>query len=495
MASVSDGIGLGIDFGTTNSTVCLFDGERFRTIALEGERTTMPTLLYVDREYRPSYGEAARERFIRDNEGRRIRLESYEVGTIEITLGDNAFESFDHTGFNPAPTSYDATVSGVTDRNLPGFLFAGTKRMLGQSIVDSVQIFGRQFRLEAVVSSIVQHLLRQVGAGRRSICVGRPVNYECADGESRDGCNDLALERMRRALGYAGLTEYAFFLEPIAPVLAWMHEASPPAGTPAVPEPERGNDADPGPVETLLVLDFGGGTLDLSLIARRGRHLAVHGNDGYALGGDIITERLIRDHLLPLLGLDPATLDELRRAHHDLDDLVPHVLNWRTTYLLNQPAYLGKLAAAIAAVPAHAQALNRARLLIVRNYSYQLFHAVDTAKQQLTDHPTARIRLPAVRIDLELTRDHLERSLEPYLATVVDAIRGFCGGVDAIDRVLLTGGTSLIPAIRARIGSIFPDRVVGIDPFMSIVKGFALAAWLGGHGRLSETGGRLEIDL
>jgi hypothetical chaperone protein len=478
--------GLGIDFGTTNSTVCVYDGHRFRTGLVEDGRSTLPSLLYVDREFIPYYGEAARAKFLSDNEGRKIRLESYEVGTIEITLGDNAFESFDSTGFAQGPTSYDATVSGVTDQNLPGFLFAGTKRLLGQSVVESVQVFNRRFRWEAVVSSIMGHLLRAASGSLShdqysAVCVGRPVNYECGDRDPQEECNDLAISRMERALGHAGITDYRFFLEPIAPVLSWIHET------------RRTTDG------TVLVLDFGGGTLDYSIVKQHGSHLSVLGNDGYALGGDIITEQLIRDLFFPLLGLDHETISRLHEHHFDLDDLVPHIINWRTTYMLNQPAYLSKLTGAIAALPGRAHALNRARRLIVSNYSYQLFYSVDMAKQQLTETETARVRLAPVDIDLEITRTDLAHSLKHYLQTVDGSIRRFCdrfvGGTAGIDRVLLTGGTSLIPAIRHNLESMFPGRIEPVDPFMSIVKGFALGAWLSAEGRLQERDGRLEIDL
>ena len=478
-------LGFGIDFGTTNSTVCLYDGNEFTTVQLEDDRTTMPTLLYVDREFQPSFGEAARLKFLADNEGRRIRLEAYEVGTIEIVLGDNAFESMDHTGFDPGPTSYDATVSGVTDRELPGFLFAGSKRLLGQSVFDSVQLFGRHFRLVAVVSAIVRHLLSRTAVRTpvddTEIRVGRPVNYECAENDSRDGCNELAIDRMERALQHAGLEHAEFFLEPIAPVLPWMLENG------------LGSD------RNVLVLDFGGGTLDFSLLRAEDARIEVVGNDGYALGGDIITETIIRDHVFPLIGFDEATLDEARPHNLEIDELVPLILNWRTTYMLNQPLYLSRIREATQVLTHRAEAFNRARLLVVRNYSYHLFHAVDLAKQRLTTSDTARVDLPAIGLDLTLTRDDLNRSLEPYLNEVNQHIRAFCSAnatsPDLIDHVILTGGTSLIPAIKDAIDGLFPDRVVPIDPFESIVKGFAFAAWLGSQGRLSHEGDRLTMDL
>lgn len=440
----------------------------------------------MNRNFFPFYGERAREQFLEDNSGRKISLEEYDIGYIELTMGDNAFEMFDHTGFAPASTTIDAKISGVTDRNLPGFLFAGTKRLLGQSVIDSVQVFGRHFKLEAIVASIVQHLLKEVQSAYgdalpEAVCVGRPVNYECGPNDGQTECNALAISRMKKSLAHARLDNYSFFLEPIAPVLSSLR-----AGDANV----RGN---------ILVLDFGGGTLDFSLVRKDQSKLEVIGNDGGALGGDIITEKLIRDFVFPLLGFDDETVERLRALNIYVDELAPHILNWRTTYLLNQPHYLSRIAEGIKALPDRARALNRARMLIVNNFSYNLFYAVDSAKQRLSDEPEARIDLKPINIDFVLTRPELEASIAGYLETVESSIRHFCEGLcrsaDDVDTVLLTGGTSLIPTIRRSIERTFPGKVQPVDPFMSIVHGFAYAAWLESRGRIETRDGRMQISL
>ena len=49
-------IGIGIDFGTSNSSAALFDGERVHAVELDAAATVqgdvMPTILYVDRSLR-----------------------------------------------------------------------------------------------------------------------------------------------------------------------------------------------------------------------------------------------------------------------------------------------------------------------------------------------------------------------------------------------------------------------------------------------------------
>jgi hypothetical chaperone protein len=476
---------LGIDFGTTNSTVCFFDGTDYHYADLEDGRQTIPSLMYVDKQYYPTYGELARSHFLRDNLNRRIKLEKTDLGYIEIALGDNAYESFDHTGFSPGATTYDAMVSAFTDQNAPGFLFASTKRLLGQSVISAVKTFEKNLKLEAIVSSQIRNI--QTKAKQRyphlsipHTCVGRPVNYEC-DTERQGECNALAISRMNKALEYAGIQEYSYFLEPVAPVLSHLSQ----------------NDEEPN--QDILVLDFGGGTLDFSLLKKTDKQLQVLGNFGRPLGGDIITEQLIRDHILPKMGMSADNLTRLRSRHNYLEDLIPDILNWRTTYMLNQPKYFMQIDEAIRVLPEEAENLNRIRLLIVQNYSYNLFYAAETAKKRLTEFRETTIDMPPLGIDFTITQRDLEESLHDYLALVESSIYSFCAehGYETtrVGRVLLTGGTSLIPCIRGRMERLFPGKVVAIDPFLSIVNGFALAAWLQARNRISLIEDQVHIDI
>ena len=49
----------------------------------------------------------------------------------------------------------------------------------------------------------------------------------------------------------------------------------------------------------------------------------------------------------------------------------------------------------------------------------------------------------------------------------------------AIDIVLCTGGSSLIPAVRRILEDHFPGRVVEHDPFTSVAAGLAIASYNG----------------
>ena len=70
--------------------------------------------------------------------------------------------------------------------------------------------------------------------------------------------------------------------------------------------------------------------------------------------------------------------------------------------------------------------------------------------------------------------------MEP-LAQVDEAVAVTLGkaglGEAAIDIVLRTGGSSLIPAVKNQLDARFPGKVVEHDPFTSVAAGLAVASF------------------
>ena len=52
-------VGLGIDFGTSNSTAAIFDGEKVTMVMLEPDSPIMPSASYIDRDFVTSTGQDA----------------------------------------------------------------------------------------------------------------------------------------------------------------------------------------------------------------------------------------------------------------------------------------------------------------------------------------------------------------------------------------------------------------------------------------------------
>jgi hypothetical chaperone protein len=112
---------------------------------------------------------------------------------------------------------------------------------------------------------------------------------------------------------------------------------------------------------------------------------------------------------------------------------------------------------------------------------YELYRAVSGVKAALSGSETAvlRFRHEDFAIEEAISRRDFEVWIAPDIARIaatVDLALAQAGLREgAIDRVFLTGGTSLVPAVRqmftARFGA---HRVTGGGEFVSVAEGLAL---------------------
>ena len=119
--------------------------------------------------------------------------------------------------------------------------------------------------------------------------------------------------------------------------------------------------------------------------------------------------------------------------------------------------------------------------MIEEELGYQLYRVVSGVKATLSHADEAVLRFVHGKIAIEqvVTRAAFESWIAPdlaQLATTVDAALNQAHiGVEDIDHVFLTGGTSFVPAVRR----IFTDRfgaakVEAGGEFVSVAEGLAL---------------------
>ena len=75
-------LGIGIDFGTTNSAAAIFDGETVSLIQLERAGPIMPSATYIDQALQSKTGQSAIDQYIADNTGRTVELIPEVVGEV-----------------------------------------------------------------------------------------------------------------------------------------------------------------------------------------------------------------------------------------------------------------------------------------------------------------------------------------------------------------------------------------------------------------------------
>ena len=119
--------------------------------------------------------------------------------------------------------------------------------------------------------------------------------------------------------------------------------------------------------------------------------------------------------------------------------------------------------------------------ILDENYGYQLYRAVSRLKETLSAQEQAQFRFEAGSISLvrDVARTEFEGWIAPDLAQIEAAVDAALADAnlapEAIDRVFLTGGSSLVPAVRAIFHRRFePSRIETGAELESIASGLAL---------------------
>jgi molecular chaperone DnaK len=124
-----------------------------------------------------------------------------------------------------------------------------------------------------------------------------------------------------------------------------------------------------------------------------------------------------------------------------------------------------------------------------RKASARLLEAAEIAKIELTTSSTTHLSLPflaivggqAAHLDLDLTRAEMERVIMPVIercrGPVERAIRDSGGRPGSIDRVVLVGGPTRMPVVRGFFETMLGRKAeTGVDPMECVAAGAAIQA-------------------
>jgi hypothetical chaperone protein len=439
---------VGLDFGTTNSSAAVYDGSRVRLLNLDpvnNAPSIMRSTLFITRENVPFIGRAAINRFTEGNVGREIEYEWRYIGETEVTLADVG--------------TVMQSLYAVVDANTPGRLFQSLKSHLRDSSFIGTDVFGTRYTIETLIAVVLRIILQRIedelGTRVTGMVLGRPVHY------STDPKADaLALERMRRAGMEAGLPPFTFLPEPTAAALSYASTA-------------HGE-------QHVLVFDFGGGTLDVTVmkIDDRGRR-EVLATDGVPIGGDLMDRRVVMGKLLTHFGAG-ATLGPRKMPLPAV--LLDHLAEWQSIVDLTQPRYLQIIDEAIR-VGDKPEELRALRTLVRENYGLPLYEEVERAKVRLSDSRSTTIGMdvPGIKFEDTIERWDFERLIGPdvrEVAACVDRAVAAAGLEHGdIDVVLRTGGSSRIPRYIRMLAERFgAEKLQEMDVFTGVASGLAIAA-------------------
>ncbi|MCA9966295.1 MAG: Hsp70 family protein [Anaerolineales bacterium] len=451
---------IGIDFGTTHTTAAFYDGEKLRFLVLDRANRDphlLRSMLYITKEQEVLLGLRAVEQYLRDNTGRLVRFEEKFVGTITNMVA--------RTAASRGPTDPDGPIVIVQDVWVEedvgalGRLIQSVKTGLRDAAYEGTRIFGEFYSVQALIALLLRQVRReaeaQLGGEVTAVTLGRPVKFATTPEEDA-----FAEQRLREAAELAGFEQIDFAQEPVAAALFY---------TLGLTEPKR-----------LLVFDFGGGTLDLTVMGVNGRSQTdILATQGVLVGGDDMDRAIMRGKVVQAFGAG-STID--RDGHPFPAHLTALLEQWQTIPELSKANNLPIIRRA-ALYGNNPQAFRALECLALKNYGFALFEQIEQSKRALSVAEETRLVMNAeeIALDLLLTRREFQSYIIDELVEVQQGIQqvlekaGLAAG--DIDVVVTTGGSSLIPLFQNMLRRRFPQaEMTHSDTFGSVAAGLAIQA-------------------
>ncbi|KAA3657054.1 MAG: hypothetical protein DWQ04_29245 [Chloroflexi bacterium] len=449
----------GMDFGTTNSGMAVYDGRSVTLLPLDPANANprvARTAIYITTDQAVYIGRDAINRYFEHNVGRAVKMRKVWVGELEVFGGDMYYVT-------------DAYV--YVDVLSPGRLFLSVKTGLRAADYPGTVVGQFYYPLEDLIATYLtvtkiraeQHL----GQELRQVVLGRPVRF--ANDPEHD---QLAQGRLMRAAFRAGYEKVYFQPEPIA--AAYSYETT-------LDKPQN-----------VLVFDFGGGTLDITVM-RLGdpTQRKVLATGGIPVAGDVFDQKLVRHKLSRHFG--EGSPYGVRHKNLTVPSWIYDTFaNWQTILELQSPEHKRMLQEIVQTARRKYQ-IEGLISLVSNNYGLHMFDTIEQTKRNLSEKRGAEILLegPDFKVRDFVTRTEFERIIRHEIVAIdnhLDEVVAQSGlTADEIDVVIRTGGSAQVPAFVEMLEQKFgADKVRSIDTFSSVTAGLGVIA----HG--VEAG---EIDL
>ncbi|MFQ5436474.1 MAG: Hsp70 family protein, partial [Anaerolineae bacterium] len=274
--------------------------------------------------------------------------------------------------------------------------------------------------------------------------------------------DQLAQDRLLQAAFAAGYETVYLQQEPVAAAYSYETTLSQP--------------------ENMLVFDFGGGTLDLTVMrlgdAGREKVLAT---GGIPVAGDVFDQKLVRAKLPRHFG--EGSFYGPRHKRLTMPRWIFDAFSDWQTILELQAQQNRQILEDIARTAQRRYQIEALLALVSGNYGLKMFDIVEQAKRTLSEKRGAEILLEGEGFHVRdfVTRTEFERIIGAEIRAIdehIDEVVTASGlAPEAIDRVIRTGGSAQIPVFHEMLGRKFgADKVRAVDTFSSVTAGLGVIA-------------------
>ena len=439
----------GFDYGTSHCAIALIDAAdtasaapAIEMVPLEGKRALIASTLYAPKA-------------------------DFELDLGEDAVLDMTAQSFRDLRFGQS--ALDAYLRDPTE----GYFVKSPKSFLGAPGISEMV----KERFISIVAAMMGNVVvwkpsdsqvlkaradEAAGTSVEKVVIGRPVNFQGAEGQAE---NQQALSMLVAAAREAGFEDTAFLFEPMAAAFDF----------------ERSLNQE----QRVLVVDIGGGTTDCSFVlvgpermAARNREADVLGHSGERLGGNDYDQMLALKALMPAFGMGDKLRTGLPIANNYFVDAVStNDVNAQQRFYSRNT---GERFEEIWREAVHPEKFIRLLRLREGRGTYQLLRSAELAKIGLSDTQAVTADLTFVDPDLLLpcSRMDLAESIERllvHLAGLISETRK--QGGSAPDAIYLTGGMARSQVVRDHLEQVCGDvPLIDSDHFTSVTQGLALWA-------------------
>ncbi len=413
----------GIDFGTTNSALAIFDTEKKEILRL----FTAPSLL-----------------FFPENTERTISQSFF--------AGEKAREEY---------------VNG----RMKGRFLKSVKKVLPNKSFTDTRIGGRRFRAEDLVALILLHLKEQadafLGESTERAIFGRPVVFD-TDPEK----DSLAVRRLSEAARIAGFTEFHFQYEPVGAAFAYERQ---------IKTEELVLVADFGGGTS----DFSLMKLRPEAVGLKDRSSDMLASDGIYIGGDSFESDIMWSKGTPHFGrgvkeqFSPGKWLDLPLSYFT------NICSWDKINFLDSLRMKTAISKSYF-LSGNDFRVKNLLTLVEDNLGYELFREIERVKIELTENDSSDFAFErngiafSENISIEtLENEIINRNLAQIETYLLQFLEKYKIEKAAVDAVFMTGGTSQVRALKQMFAGHFGEQKLRSgDNFYSVANGLAYSSVL-----------------
>lgn len=412
----------GIDFGTTNSALAIYDEEK-REIH---STIIIPSLIYFYHEL--------------------------QTGEKNYVVGEEAIAAYLQEG-------------------MKGRFIKSIKQILSRTSFSETRIQNRRYNASDLVAIILKELKSKadkiIGQDCQKAVIGRPVFFD-DDNVQKD---TLAQNRLSKAAELAGFTDVRFQFEPIGAAFAYEQTLS---------KKENVLVADLGGGTT----DFTYLVLDPAKVGSKDRKGDMIATGGIYIGGDSFDSAFMWEKGTPYFGKYTQYEATRGKVLTVPKSLFANICSWEQMNFFNGQR-IRKDIEDYYYFSGNDRKFKNLITLIENNLGYSVFQSIEQTKIALSSQDSTSFTYNHLGIQIDetisltdyeqLIKKDVDR-ISAYLETFMDQYQI---DVKDIDSLFLTGGTSMVGSIQKLFKEKFPHISVNSgDNFKSVAQGLAYSGYL-----------------